>query len=99
MHEDAVKYTDLLLAELGLKKGLIRELQSVPMARLLAADAAVQRKITLREPGMTPSSPVVDGKVIPGHPWDPKGSGSVGGDSVADRLRPHRGDALRPADA
>jgi len=72
-HEDAVKYTDLLLAELGLKKGQIRELQSVPMARLLAADAAVQGKMMLREPGMTPNSPVVDGKVIPDHPWDPKG--------------------------
>jgi para-nitrobenzyl esterase len=72
-HEDAVKYTDLLLAELGLKEGQIRELQSVPMARLLAADAAVQKKITLHEPGMTANSPVVDGKAIPGHPWDPKG--------------------------
>ena len=72
-HEDAVKYTDLLLTELGLKAGQIRELQSVPMDRLLAADAAVQRKITVREPGMTPNSPMVDGKVIPAHPWDPKG--------------------------
>jgi len=72
-HEDAVKYTDLLLAELGLKAGQVRELQDVPMARLLAADVAVQRKITAREPGMTPNSPMVDGKVIPSHPWDPKG--------------------------
>jgi para-nitrobenzyl esterase len=72
-HEDAVKQTDLLLLELGLKAGQARELQDVPMARLLAADAAVQRRIRLREPGMTANSPMVDGKVIPGHPWDPKG--------------------------
>ena len=72
-HEDAVKQTDLLLAELGLKSGQIRELQNVPMDRLLAADAAVQKKITLREPGATASTPMVDGRVIPGHPWDPKG--------------------------
>jgi len=72
-HEDAVKQTDLLLAELGLKSGQIRELQNVPMDRLLAADAAVQKKITLREPGATASTPMVDGKVIPDHPWDPKG--------------------------
>ena len=72
-HEDAVKYTELLLAELGLKAGQVRELQSVPMARLLAANAAVQTKITPREPGMTPNSPMVDGKAIPSHPWDPKG--------------------------
>ncbi len=72
-HEDGVKYTDLLLAELKLKAGQIRELQSVPMAQLLAADAAVQKKINRGEPGMTANSPVVDGKAIPGHPWDPKG--------------------------
>jgi para-nitrobenzyl esterase len=72
-HQDAVKYTDLLLAELELNAGQIRELQNVPIARLLAADAAVQKKITRGEPGMTANSPVVDGKAIPGHPWDPKG--------------------------
>jgi para-nitrobenzyl esterase len=72
-HEDAVKQTDLLLAELGLKPGQTRELQSVPIERLLAANASVQKQITLREPGATPNSPMVDGNVIPGHPWDPKG--------------------------
>jgi para-nitrobenzyl esterase len=72
-HEDAVKYTDLLLAEAGLNAGQVRELQNVPMARLLAADAAVQKKITMREPGMSANTPMVDGKAIPGHPWDPKG--------------------------
>jgi para-nitrobenzyl esterase len=71
-HEDAVQQTNLLLAELGLKAGQIRELQNVPMERLLAADAAVQKKIVLREPGMTANTPMVDGKVIPSHPWDPK---------------------------
>jgi para-nitrobenzyl esterase len=68
---DAVRATELLLAELGLKAGQARELQTVPMARLLAANAAVAGKITLREPGMTPSSPMIDGKALPNHPWDP----------------------------
>jgi para-nitrobenzyl esterase len=72
-HEDAVKRTDFLLAELGLKARQIRELQSVPIDRLLAADAAVQKKIAPREPGMTPNTPMVDGKEIPAHPWDPNG--------------------------
>ena len=71
--DDAVKQTSLLLAELGLKNGQVRELQSVPIERLHAADAAVQKQITLREPGMTPNTPMIDGKTIPGHPWDPKG--------------------------
>src|SRR3989441_4205095 len=72
-HEDGVRYADLLLGELGLKTGQARELQSLPMARLLEANAALQKKITLREPGGSANSPMVDGKVIPGHPWDPKG--------------------------
>ena len=71
--DDAIKQTSLLLAELGLKTGQVRELQSVPIERLLAADAAVQTQIRLREPGMTPNTPMVDGKTIPGDPWDPKG--------------------------
>lgn len=71
--EDAVQYTNLLLAEIGVKPGQVRELQNVPMERLLAADAKVQKKITLREPGGTANSPMVDGKAIPSHPWDPQG--------------------------
>ena len=71
--EDAIRTTELLLAELGLKANQARELQSLPIARLLAANTAVQRKLTLREPGMTPNSPMVDGKALPGHPWDPTG--------------------------
>ena len=71
--EDAVQYTNLLLAEIGVKPGQVRELQNVPTDRLLAADAKVQKKITLREPGETANSPMVDGKAIPSHPWDPQG--------------------------
>ncbi len=71
-HEDAAKQTNLLLAELGLKAGQLRALQDVPMARLLAANDAVQKQITMREPGMTANSPMVDGTIIPSHPWDPK---------------------------
>jgi para-nitrobenzyl esterase len=72
-HDDAVEYADLLLSELGLKHGQVHELQAVPIERLLEADTVVQSKITPREPGMAPNSPVVDGKAIPAHPWDPKG--------------------------
>ncbi len=71
--EDAARNTELLLAELGLEKNQVRELQNVPMARLLAADAAIAGKAIAREPGQTANSPTVDGKAIPGHPWDPAG--------------------------
>jgi para-nitrobenzyl esterase len=69
--EDAVRTTGLLLAELGLQKHQIRELQDVPMAKLLAADAAIASKVPRREPGQTANSPTIDGRAIPGHPWDP----------------------------
>ena len=72
-HEDAARYTELLLGELGLKAGQAEALQNVPMARMLAADSAVQKKMLAREPGGTANSPMVDGKTIPGHPWDPTG--------------------------
>src|SRR5207245_3631865 len=50
--EDAVRTTDLLIAELGLAKGHARELQNVPMARLLAANAPVTSKLTFAQAGM-----------------------------------------------
>lgn len=71
--EDAIRFTELLLAELALKPGQVRELQNVPIGRLLAANEAVVKKTNLREPGAVANSPMVDGKLIPGHPWDPAG--------------------------
>lgn len=68
---DAAATTAMLLAELGLAAGQLRELQDVPMARLLAADAAIAERVPRGEPGYTANSPTVDGTVIPGHPWDP----------------------------
>ena len=69
--EDAVHTTELLLGELELKPGQVRELQTVPFERLLAANAAVYKKITMREPGMVANSPMIDGRALPSHPWDP----------------------------
>ncbi len=69
--EDAAHTTELLLAELGLTKDQARELQRVPMAKLLAADAAIAARVPVREPGQTANSPTVDGVAIPRHPWDP----------------------------
>ncbi|HUK35758.1 MAG TPA: carboxylesterase/lipase family protein [Vicinamibacterales bacterium] len=69
--EDGATATELLLAELGLQKHQARELQNVPMEKLLAADAAIAAKLPAREPGQTANSPIVDGVAIPRHPWDP----------------------------
>jgi para-nitrobenzyl esterase len=69
--DDAIRYSHLLLTELGLKPEQARELQSVPLARLLAANAVVLKKTDQRAPGYSPNSPMVDDKAIPTHPWDP----------------------------
>ncbi len=69
--EDAIVYSDLLLRELGLRKDQVRDLQSVPLDRLLAANAAALRKTDQTAPGYTANTPMVDGKAIPAHPWDP----------------------------
>jgi para-nitrobenzyl esterase len=69
--EDAIRQTELLLRKLGLQPPQARDLQNIPVEKLLAADAEVQKEITLREPGMVADSPMVDGKALPNHPWDP----------------------------
>src|ERR1700739_379900 len=71
--EDAILQTELLLRKVGLQPRQARDLQNIPIEKLLAADAQVQQEITLREPGMVADSPMVDGKALPNHPWDPAG--------------------------
>ena len=71
--EDGQRQAALLLEELGLKRGQIRELQQVPIGQLLQANDRASARWTVREPGFAPNTPMVDGKYLPGHPWDPKG--------------------------
>jgi para-nitrobenzyl esterase len=69
--EDAIHYSELLLTELGLRRDQARELQSVPLDRLLEANAAALKKTDQTAPGYTANTPMVDGKAIPANPWDP----------------------------
>src|SRR5229473_2586028 len=71
--EDAIHYSQLLLTELGLKRDQARELQSVPLDQLLAANAAALKKTDQTAPGYSANTPMVDGKAIPTNPWDPAG--------------------------
>src|SRR6266446_1287267 len=71
--EDAIHYSQLLLAELGLRRDQARELQSVPLDKLLAANAAALKKTDQTAPGYSANTPMVDGKAIPANPWDPAG--------------------------
>ena len=75
----ATEFASEVLRELGLKPTQVAELQALPMERLLAASAAIGR-------GMDSSAiqrgifsmrglmPVVDGTILPDHPFDPLAS-------------------------
>ncbi len=79
--EDSRKLAAAVLAELKLSKAQVQKLQDVPVATLIEASSAAQRK--LMQPmaggmafGMPRGrrigwSPVVDGKNLPAHPFDP----------------------------
>ena len=74
---DAERQTALLLADLGLQPGQTRQLQAVPMERLLQANERANQKLVeqwpFREHGWAPNTPTVDGVYLPHHPWDPHG--------------------------
>ncbi|MGB6744269.1 MAG: carboxylesterase family protein [Terracidiphilus sp.] len=68
---------ETLLAELGLQKSQVRELQKIPVDRLSGAAAEAIRK-TPRPQTAHPDSfgendwgPTVDGRLLPNHPFDP----------------------------
>ena len=70
---DATREAELLLGALGLQARRARDLQMVPTERLFAAFTAVSRDFESEEQvvGMTTSTPVLDGRAIPVHPFDP----------------------------
>lgn len=65
----------MLLTELGLDRARIAEIQNIPVERIKAAQAAVERKLGPRLAGMRNGFvPVVDGRILEQHPFDPKAS-------------------------
>ena len=76
--EDAGKLTAAVLAELNLSAGQVGELHNIPMERLQGAAAAALHKAA-PPTGLPPGTrgrrigwgPMVDGKVLPHHPFDP----------------------------
>jgi para-nitrobenzyl esterase len=64
--ELATQLAERLLTKLGLGKGRISELQDVPFERLVAAQSALSPDMP-----MLGFAPVLDGTVIPQHPFDP----------------------------
>ncbi len=73
---DATHVAELLLTELGLNKTRLRELQELPLKRVLEAHFAVLAKVppAARGGGRMGFAPVVDGKALPRHPFHPDAS-------------------------
>lgn len=69
--EQATETAKLVLADLGLSAGQVRELAKVPVARLVQAQQAVGRKTDGRAGTVGWFGPVVDGKYLPAHPYEP----------------------------
>jgi para-nitrobenzyl esterase len=68
-----------VLQELGLTSATIDKLQELPYERIVEAGVLAQRKMnpTPAAPGTGGGvnwAPVIDGKILPEHPWDPKPS-------------------------
>ncbi|MGO9938037.1 MAG: carboxylesterase/lipase family protein [Terracidiphilus sp.] len=82
--ERSQKLTDLLIAELGLTSSTTDQLQTLPYAQLSHASQEVLRKNNPRPANGVPNfrrmaemlgfSPVVDGTILPAHPFDPQAS-------------------------
>jgi para-nitrobenzyl esterase len=73
-HEYANQITGHVLTELGISKENINKIQEVSPLELLAALAVAEKKMGGLVPagvGRSGLQPVVDGRVLPAHPFDP----------------------------
>jgi para-nitrobenzyl esterase len=74
--ESSARLASAVLDVLGISKSDVAKLHQVPMLQLLNAGIEAQRKLSQSAPG-TPAAawgPVVDGRVIPQHTFDPGAS-------------------------
>jgi para-nitrobenzyl esterase len=70
--EDATVTAKAVLAELGLSVSRLDELQRVPVQKLLSLQAGAMVPLPPRRGALRMGfSPVVDGKILPQHPFDP----------------------------
>jgi para-nitrobenzyl esterase len=71
--EQAAKVASELMSTLGVPAGQVRELQRLPLDRIMSAYFAVVRKMNVDQMTMG-FSPTVDGSTVPHHPFHPTAS-------------------------
>ena len=82
--EKSRQLADLIVAELGLSQSTIQEIQTLPYEKLIQASTKVLRERTSVPKGTPPNfrriadvlgfAPIVDGRVLPAHPFEPHAS-------------------------
>ena len=71
------RVAELTMEELGLSKSQVKQLQRIPVDRLSGAAVEAMKKMPRPRPslrgtfGESDWGPTVDGRVLPGHPFDP----------------------------
>jgi para-nitrobenzyl esterase len=71
--DNGTRAASLLLAKLGLNKSQMRELQNLPIDKVMTAYFAVTRSLTGDQMNVG-FAPTVDGKILPQHPFHPAAS-------------------------
>jgi len=72
--DKAAKLADMVVAELDLTPSTIDDIQTLPISQILTAADTAQKKYADVNGEHVGFSPVVDGDVIPDHPFSPKAS-------------------------
>jgi para-nitrobenzyl esterase len=70
----SVRNSEQLLAKLGIDRKNVRELQKLPVEKIMAAYFAVVKDNPDVDPSLGGFSPTVDGKTLPQHPFYPNAS-------------------------
>jgi para-nitrobenzyl esterase len=70
----AVRNSEQLLGKLGIDKKNVRELQKLPVEKIMSAYFAVIKDNPDVDPSLGGFSPTVDGKILPQHPFSPAAS-------------------------
>jgi para-nitrobenzyl esterase len=72
--EQAARVAERLMAKLDVSKKQIRDLQKLPVERIMAAYFAVVKDMAGADQMTAGFSPTVDGKIVPEHPFHPAAS-------------------------
>jgi para-nitrobenzyl esterase len=70
----AIKAAERLLTKLQLSKSQVRELQNLPVNKIMSAYFAVLKDMAGMDQMTQGFSPTVDGKIVPQHPFNPTAS-------------------------